>query len=235
MLGRSNETMAQREDVEAALTRIDAHFTALIVVDMQNDFCHPDGFYDRIGRSSEPIRRAIPPIQDLLAAARRAGSVVVFTRLVYDPSQPDMPDRRRIAPGGWASRERRLVLGSWGAQIVDELAPLPGEYVMNKADYSAFYGTDLEALLRRRGIQSVVLAGTTTYACVLHTAFDAFARDFDVVVAAEGVSCWSHELQLSTFQIVELLLGRVAPVAAIVAALDRPGPDRARRMGHATA
>ncbi len=230
MIAPESGRAAEREALEAALARLDPRSTALIVVDMQNDFCHPDGFYHGVGRTSEPIRRAIGPIEVLLEVARRAGLVVVFTRLVHDPSQPDMPDRRRIAPGGWAARGRRLLPGSWGADIVAELAPRPGEYVVDKADYSAFYGTDLERLLRRRGVRSLVLVGTVTYACVLHTAFDAFVRDFDVVVAAEGVSCWFDELQESTLRIVELLLGRVAPVAAISAAIERgaPGADGTR-------
>lgn len=229
MVAPANGQAAGREPLEAALARLDPRSTALLVVDMQNDFCHPDGFYHGIGRASEPIRRAIPPIRALLEAARRAGLVVAFTRLVYDPSQPDMPERRRIAPGAWAARGRRLPPGSWGADVVDELAPRPGEYVVDKADYSAFYGTNLEAVLRRRGIRSLILVGTVTYACVLHTAFDAFARDFDVVVAAEGVSCWFDELQEPTLRIVELLLGRVAPVAAVLAAIESgvPGAEAA--------
>lgn len=196
---------------------------------MQNDFCHRDGYYHGIGRSSEPIRRAIPPIQVLLEAARRAGLVVAFTRLVHDPSQPDMPDRHRIAPGGWAARERRLLPGSWGADVIDELTPRPGEHVVDKGDYSAFYGTNLEVWLRRRGIRSLILAGTVTYACVLHTAFDAFVRDFDVVVVAEGVSGWFDELQEPTLRIVELLLGRVAPVSTVLAAIEigLPGAEAA--------
>lgn len=220
MASAANGQESGREPLEAALARLGPRSTALIVVDMQNDFCHPAGFYQRIGRSSEPIRRAIPPIRALLEGARRAGLVVAFTRLVHDPSQPDMPDRHRIAPGGWSARERRLLPGSWGAEIVEDLAPRPGEYVVDKADYSAFYGTALEALLRRRGVRSLILVGTVTYACVLHTAFDAFVRDFDVVIAAEGVSCWFDDLQEPVLRVVELLLGRVAPVSTLVAAFD---------------
>ena len=223
MASPANGQAPGREPLEAALARLDLRSTALLVVDMQNDFCHPDGYYHGIGRSSELIRRAIPPIQVLLEAARRAGLVVAFTRLVHDPSQPDMPDRHRIAPGGWAARERRLLPGSWGADVIDDLRPRPGEYVVDKADYSAFYGTNLEALLRRRGIRSLILVGTVTYACVLHTAFDAFARDFDVVIAAEGVSGWFDELQEPTLRIVELLLGRVAPVSTVLAAIENSG------------
>jgi biuret amidohydrolase len=208
--------------IEDALADLDPASTALVVVDMQNDFCHPEGFYHSIGRPSEPIRGAIPPIVRLLEAARRAGLIIVFTRLVHDPNQPEITERHRLAPGGWASRDRRLLPGSWGADVVDELAPRPSEYVIDKADYSAFYGTNLEAILRRRGVRSLILTGTVTYACVLHTAFDAFVRDFDIIVVTEGVSGWLGDLQEPTFRIVELLLGRVAPIEAILAFLAAP-------------
>lgn len=233
MASAANGQGSVRESLEAALARLDPRATALIVVDMQNDFCHLEGYYHGIGRSSEPIRRALPPIRALLEGARQAGLVVAFTRLVHDPSQPDMPDRRRIAPGGWSARERRLLTGSWGADIVEELAPRPGEYVVDKSDYSAFYGTPLEALLRRRGVRSLILVGTVTYACVLHTAFDAFVRDFDVVIAAEGVSCWFDDLQEPTLRIVELLLGRVAPLSTLLAALEAMGVATAPEPAHA--
>ncbi len=128
-----------------------------------------------------------------------------------------------MLPAKWAGHAPRLVPGSWGAAIVDELAPRPGEYVVDKMEYSAFHGTSLEAILRRRGVESLILAGTVTYACVLHTAFDAFARDFDVVVAAEGVSCWAEDLREPTFRIIELLLGRVASTERILRFLEAAG------------
>ncbi len=211
------------------MNAFDPRSTALLVVDMQNDFCHADGFYGRIGRPAERINAAVPPIASLLAAARRAGMPVVFTRLVYDPSLPDVVERHRLAPAAWAAKEKRLAPDGWGARIVDELAPQPGDYVVEKADYSAFYGTSLEQILRRRGVRSLVLTGTVSYACVLHTAFDAFVRDFDVVVAGEAVSCWFEDLQGPTLRIIELLLGHVVPTERVLSLIQGPAGGGAPR------
>lgn len=205
-----------------AAIELDPRTTALLVVDMQNDFCHADGYYARVGRPAERINAATEPIARLLAVARDAGLTIGFTRLVYDPSLPDISERHRVMPGAWAARDRRLAPGSWGSQIVDELQPQPGEFVIDKADYSSFYGTDLEQILRRRGIRTLIITGTVTYACVLHTAFDAFVRDFDVIVAREAVSSWFDDLQAATFRIVELLLGRVLSCDEIVTLLSQP-------------
>jgi ureidoacrylate peracid hydrolase len=207
--------------VAPELAALDPRRTAVVVVDMQNDFCRDQGFYSRVGRDGAQLAVAIRPIQRLLDAARAAGMTVVYTRLVYDLSLPDLIGRHRLVPAAWAARERRLAPGTWGAAIVDELEPRRGELVIDKSDYSAFYGTNLEQVLRRRGVQAVILAGTTTHACVLHTAFDAFVRDFDVVVAAEAVSCWFDDLHDASLRIVELLLGHVVPLDGLVALIER--------------
>ncbi len=203
--------------------------SSLIMVDMQNDFAHPEGYYTRVGLpvpdfDPTAARDAIPSMQKLLIAARQSGMFVVHTRIEREsflaaPSRP-----RRIVPDSFSSRsdqQRPLVSDTWGAQTIDELSPAEGEYVLQKYNYSAFYGTPLEKVLRRQGIDTVVIAGTVTYACVLHTAFDAYVRDFDVVVASDGVASWVPELQKPAQRIVELLLGSVQPVDEIVASLDR--------------
>ncbi len=207
--------------VAPELAVLDPRSTAVLVVDMQNDFCHDAGFYSRVGRDSALLAAAIEPLARLLAVAREAGVTVVYTRLVYDPRLPDIVERHRLTPAAWSARERRLAPDTWGAAIVDALAPQPGDFVIDKSDYSAFYGTSLEQVLRRRGVQTLVLTGTTTHACVLHTAFDAFVRDFDVVVAAEAVSCWFEDLHDASLRIVELLLGHVVPVDGLVALIEQ--------------
>ncbi|GIW09039.1 MAG: hypothetical protein KatS3mg061_0096 [Dehalococcoidia bacterium] len=198
---------------------LDRQRTALLVIDMQNDFCEPGGYYQRVGRPAERIRQAREPIRRLLGAARVAGLLIVFTRLVYASTLPPVEERHRLLPPAWAGRERRLTPGSWGAEIVAELAPQPGEFVIDKGDYSAFYATSLEVILRRRQIQTLLLTGTVSYACVLHTAFDAFVRDFDVVLVKDGVSSWFDDLQQATFRIVELLLGRAVSSEEVLVAL----------------
>ena len=207
--------------------------TALIMVDMQNDCCHPEGFFDRnrdrmksIGLEPELISAAVGTMKQLLNAAREAGLYIAHTQMVREPDPFNrvktlhsvVPRTYRAfqdAPGG-----PPFVPGAWGAAIHDELAPYPGEYVLIKRAFSAFYQTDLELMLRRRGIRTVIVAGTITYACVLHTAFDAHVRDFDVVVPSDGVASWAADLQEPTLHIVDLILGAVLPTSELVELLS---------------
>ena len=209
----------------------DPKTTSLVMVDMQNDFCHPEGFYGRAAERVAPlglepslVTDGIPAMASLLEAARAAGLFIVHTRIERD----DSPDAVHLihnvvaqtfgavadAPGGPA-----LMPGTWGADIHDALAPQPDEYVVTKRSFSAFFGTDLETALRRRGIRTVILAGTITYACVLHTAFDANVRDLDVIVASDGTASWAPDLQAPTMRIVDLILGGTAATGEIIEAL----------------
>ena len=221
---------------------IDPRATALVMVDMQNDFCHADGFYARaaeriapLGLDPQLVIDSIPPMAALLEAARAAGLFIVHTRIERD----DAPDAVHLihhivaqtfgavadAPGGPA-----LMPGTWGAETHEQLAPQAGEHIVTKRSFSAFYGTDLETALRRRAIRTVILAGTVTYACVLHTAFDANVRDLDVIVASDGAASWAPDLQAPTLRIVDLILGGTAATGEIIEALAlaaRGGTDAA--------
>lgn len=186
---------------------LDPSKTALLVIDMQNDFAHEDGYYNlRGGRPSEPISRAIKPIARALSSARERELKRVFTRWLY-PSTEDATVGHEIHPAGWASYGERLQPGTWGGAIVDELTPHEGELIIDKHGYSSFYRTELEQWLRGQGITCVVLTGTAAHACVLHTAFDAFTRGFDVVVVEEGIAGWFDDLNVASQRIVELVLG----------------------------
>lgn len=199
---------------------LDPASTALLVVDMQNDFCHPDGYYAHNGRPAEPIAAAIEPIAGLLTAARGAGLTPIFTRIVYTTTA-DLADGHGVRPAAWSGSGVRLQAGSWGAEIVDELKPQPDEPVVDKPAYSAFYETDLEQLLRTRGIRTVLITGTVAYACVLHTAFDAFVRGFDVVLVEDAVSSWFDDLADASRRITQLLLGRTVGSSELTGLLQR--------------
>ena len=199
---------------------LDPASTALLVVDMQNDFCHRDGYYANNGRPAAPIAAAIEPIAELLAAARTSGLRTIFTRIVYETTA-DLADAHGVRPAAWSGSGVRLQRGSWGAEIVDELRPLPGELVLDKPAYSAFYRTDAEQLLRAAGIRTVLITGTVAYACVLHTAFDAFVRGFDVVLVEDAVSSWFDDLAEASRRITQLLLGRTLTSADVTRLLER--------------
>jgi nicotinamidase-related amidase len=194
---------------------IEAAESALLVIDMQNDFCMPEGYYGKLGRDISGLHAAIAPTAALLQRARASGMQVGFTRLVYDPARGAMEQRHRIRPLRWSATGDRLLPGTWGSAVVDALAPLPGEIVIDKHGYSAFDGTALESELRARGVRTLVFAGVVTYACVLASAFAAFDRGFDVVIARESVGTWVDRLGEATHDIVEFLLGRSLPSAQI--------------------
>ena len=205
--------------------------TALIMVDMQNDFCHPEGFYARnrermmsIGLVPELVEGRIGTMKELLSAAREAGLFIVHTQIVRNQdSHNRVSNIHKIVSRTYMAvqdaPEEPLVPGTWGAATHDELSPLSGEYVMIKRAFSSFYQTDLEMMLRRRGIRTVIIAGTVTYVCVLHTAFDANVRDFDVVLPSDGVASWAADLQEPALRIVDLVLGTSVPTSQLVEVL----------------
>jgi nicotinamidase-related amidase len=180
---------------------------AVVVVDMQNDFCHLDGYYAGSGRDVIALQSVVDPIRRLLEQARAAGMPVVFTRLLHDQARGAMQDRHRLVPRRWTARGRRLQPGSWGAQVIDDLAPRPGDLVVDKSGYSAFDRTGLEEWLRQHRITTLLITGVVGYACVLATGFAAFDRDFDVVLVRDAVASWDTGLGRATESIVDLLLG----------------------------
>ena len=208
--------------------RFEPHETALIMVDMQNDFCHPAGFYAKnsermnsIGLVPELVEARIGTMKQLLQAARDAGLFIVHTQVIRNADSTNMEKNlHKVLPRTFqaiaGAPDFPLVPGTWGAATHDELEPLDGEYVVVKRAFSSFYQTDLEMVLRRRGIRTVIVAGTVTYACVLHTAFDANVRDFDVVLPSDSVASWAPDLQEPTLRIVDLLLGTTMPTSELV-------------------
>lgn len=155
--------------------------TALIIVDMQLDFCSPGGYLDSQGLSVEPSRTVIPPIQSLLAAFRKAGFPVYHTREGHRPDLSTLSSRELLRSrnnqsgrgiGDEGPLGRHLVRGEKGHEIIPELRPLPSEPVIDKPGRSAFQHTDLKLLLDNRGVKNLVICGVTTDVCVTSTMRD---------------------------------------------------------------
>ena len=174
--------------------------TALLVIDMQNGFCHPDGSFAQLDLDITMCTEAINGCARLVEAARAAGVPVIFTRYVY---------RSDYANGGVLVHEllpalaevKSLAAGTWDAELVDELEPQAGDFVIDKARYSAFYGTGLEPVLTSLGVRSLVIGGVTTNMCVETTARDASQRDYRVFVVRDATGELDparHELALGT-------------------------------------
>jgi len=173
-----------------------AEATALVVVDMQNDFAHPDG-----ALYGDDARRIIPVIATLAERARSAGVPVFFTQDWHEPDDPEF--------ALWGEHARAE---TWGARIIDELAPQPGDHSVRKLRYDAFYGTSLDHRLRLRGVHHVAIVGTVANICVLHTAGSAALRFYDVVVVEDGVAALTPFDKLSALRQVTFLYGgRVVP------------------------
>lgn len=185
---------------DAAFTNLDAlvdpAHTALVIVDMQNDFCHPDGVMAQAGGDLSSFPAAIAAIKELLVAARDAGAMVIHA---YTESTPLA--RSPYSRGLVSEREtvsRLCQAGTWGGEIIEELAPKPGEQLVPKHRYSAFVDTRLATLLRANGIRTVVVTGTATQTCVESTVRDAQMNDYRVVVPQEGVCSRGKQQHLRT-------------------------------------
>jgi len=173
--------------------------TALIVIDMQRDFLEPGGFGESLGNDVEQLRRTIAPTRALLAGCRAAGLTVIHTREGHLPDLSDCPPAklRRGAPSGRIGdpgpRGRILIRGEEGHDIVDELAPVPGEPVIDKPGKGAFHATGLGALLDGKGITSLVVTGVTTEVCVHTTVREANDRGYECLVLADCVGSYFPE------------------------------------------
>lgn len=167
-----------------------AEKTALLIVDMQNDFVHPDG-----ALYVPAAREALPQIQELLTRARESGVHVAYTQDTHREGDPE-----------WNNWPQHVRLGTWGWEIVEELAPAPNELVCPKARYDGFYGTQLNHYLSRVwDAESVVIVGTVSNICVLHTAASAGLRFFRLVMPADGVGALSNFGQAMTLRLVSWL------------------------------
>jgi nicotinamidase-related amidase len=202
--------------------------TALLVIDMQRDFCDPRGYAARAGIDVAALRRPIAPIQALLAQARALGRLVVFTR---EGHRPDLSDchpvklQRSIAAGARIGSQgplgRLLVRGQFGHDIVDELVPAAGEPVVDKAGYGAFHGTDLETVLRARAIEHLVLTGVTTDVCVHSTLREAVDRGYACTTVADACAAADpglHEAALAMIRGEGGILGAVCTAAQMLQA-----------------
>ena len=170
---------------------------ALVVIDVQNDFCADGGAFDKIGRPVDVVRAMVPTLQRLIDGARGAGVPVVFVRYGHTEATESEVHLEQRARG----RADMVICrrGTWGAEFYG-VAPEDGESVVEKHRYSGFINTDLDLILRSTGRKSLLMTGIATNGCVEATARDGFMHDYYIVLVDDCCSCFSPELHQATLQ-----------------------------------
>lgn len=243
MVGRTDRALAASGgrrfalDARPAPVTLETAASAVIVVDMQNDFASQGGMLDRAGADISGIQRAVPSMARALAAARAAGIRVVYLKMGYTPDLADLGTpgsvnrtmhealgvgQSHTAPDGRAGRI--LVRDTWNTDIIPALQPHPGDLVLYKTRFSGFYRTDLHERLGAAGIRHLIVIGCTTSVCVESTVRDAMFRDYlpvvlsdctNEVVGADRAYTNHH----ATLDLIEARLGWVSSAEALVRSL----------------
>src|SRR5271170_5979506 len=210
---------------------------ALLIIDMQRDFLEPGGFGESLGNDVSLLRRTIAPTRRLLEVARAAGLTVIHTREGHRPDLADLAPAKKkrgkptLAIGDHGAMGRLLVRGEAGHDIIPELYPLAGEPVIDKPGKGAFYATDLDTILKHRGVKQLIVCGVTTEVCVNTTVREANDRGFDCLVLEDCCGSYFPEFQEMGLRMIKAqggIFGWVGRSDAVIAALA--AGERERRI-----
>ena len=188
--------------------------SAVLVIDVQNDYCHPDGVFARAGLKVSDLNGLIERTNKLVRAARNAGRPVIWVRMEW----VDLEDVGLLAERSPFLREEGLRVGSWGAQAVDGLDIAPDDVVVTKKRFSSFHETDLDQVLAAATVDTLVIAGVRTDFCVESTVRDAFFRDLEVVVARDAVAGFFPDLHEASLRVMGTVFAGIQDVSEIAEA-----------------
>lgn len=228
----------------SAPIELDPATLALVLVDMQNDFVSRGGMYDAKGANMDEVRKVVEPACRVVEACRNAGVTIIYTQHNFRPDLSDVGAgwankadlrsivfRGQVAPGTKVGpahippeRLGSLIKGTWNADIIDELTPRPGDIIIDaKHKYTAFYQTDLELILRTRGIEALMFGGISTAVCVESTLRDAYFRDFSCILVTDLTAAQTPALQAASEFVVKLYFGCATTSEEVVRALATSG------------
>jgi nicotinamidase-related amidase len=209
--------------------RLEASETALLIIDMQRDFCDEGGYIASMGYDVSAARNIIPNVRRVRDAVAAWGGSIVLTREGHRPDLSDLPpmkaQRARIGGieiGARGPLGRVLVRGEAGWEIVPELAPRPGDIIVDKPGYSAFYATDLERILTAKGVRRLIFTGVTTDICVHSTLRSAVDRGYECMLVEDGCAATVTENHLAAVNTITTeggIFGAVTTTHAICSAL----------------
>lgn len=202
--------------------------TALLVIDMQHEFLSPGGWIDALGLDVGRLAPLVPVIADLTAAARAAGVTVIYTREAYRPDLADCPPRKRergVPPiGTEGPRGRFMIGGEPGNAIVPELAPHPGDIVLDKPGAGAFHATLLDQILRLRGITHLLVCGVTADVCVLATLYEGNDRGYECALIADATGAYGDAAEAAAIGLVaQGVIGSTTTAGMVLAGLAAIG------------
>jgi biuret amidohydrolase len=218
---------------EPAPITVDLHRTALLIIDMQRDFLEPGGFGETLGNDVARLAIAIEPCRSVLEAVRRHRLPVVHTREGHRPDLSDAPPAKlergepRLRIGAPGPMGRILVRGEPGHDIIAALYPIPGEPVIDKPGKGAFYQTELELILRNRGIENLLVCGVTTEVCVNTTVREANDRGYRCIVLADCCASYFpqfHDAGLAMIKAQGGIFGWVSDARSVLAAMAQRDP-----------